>query len=171
MVVVTNGEGYILHAVLTRSGVFYLDKEKLMKNEESKERFKLLAKEYLRTLSLSDLRCYGRVLNMRKPTAMSKTPLIEEIISVLCGEQTPSRNGRRGAPIKCNMFLAEIPERIELLRKTAYGEIIEIGQEVKGKDERKQKVLSKISTLIDGFSYEQKEEIYSFFERFPIKDE
>ena len=56
---------------------------------------------YLQTLSLDDLRCYGRFLQLQSPTKLRKKELIETIILVLCGELTPKRN-RRGAPIKNN---------------------------------------------------------------------
>lgn len=69
-----------------------------MEGESLKEKYR----NYLSTLNIHDLRCYGRFLQLQQPTKMKKAPLIEDIIRVLCDEITPLRN-RRGAPVK-NMY-------------------------------------------------------------------
>lgn len=66
---------------------------------ENKSLFKKVCADYLNALSLGDLRVYGRYLQITRPTKTCKAELINEIISVLCGEIKPMRN-KRGAPVK-----------------------------------------------------------------------
>lgn len=85
-----------------------------MTREENLKEFKNICKLYLSTLGISDLRAYGRYLQLRDPTAKNKSDLIEDIIGVLCGEITPERTNK-GAPIKNKHFNPTILEEIERL--------------------------------------------------------
>ena len=85
--------------------------------EKDVEAFKNACKEYFHTVNLNVLRAYGRALQLRKPTAMRKKELSEEIISVLCGETVPQRNGKKGAPIKVEYGLQEIFDKIDGFKK------------------------------------------------------
>ncbi len=51
------------------------------------ETFKKECKEYLNTLSIGDLRRYGRYVGLQRPTDMKKQALIDEIIATLCGKK------------------------------------------------------------------------------------
>lgn len=84
------------------------------------EIFKKECERYLKGLSLTDLRCYGRYLNLPAPTNLKKANLIDEIIAVLGGEYCPKRN-KRGAPIKNTHFSADILLEIERIREKVYG--------------------------------------------------
>lgn len=84
------------------------------------EDFKIACKEYLNTLSVENLRRYGRYVGLQRPTDMNKQALIDEIIATLCQEKTPSRNSR-GAPIKNSGVLESIPLKIEQLSKELLG--------------------------------------------------
>ena len=64
-----------------------------------KSLFRKVCADYLNALSLTDLHAYGRYLQITSPTKTRKAELIDEIISVLCGESKPTRNNR-GAPVK-----------------------------------------------------------------------
>ena len=66
---------------------------------KDKSLFRKVCADYLNVLSLTDLRAYGRYLQITRPTKARKAELINEIISVLCGEKKPERN-KRGAPVK-----------------------------------------------------------------------
>jgi hypothetical protein len=44
---------------------------------------------------------------------MNKELLVEEIISVLCGEVLPSARSKKGAPVKNEYVDPEIPQKIE----------------------------------------------------------
>ena len=85
-----------------------------MDRDETKH-FKEQCALYLTQLSLTDLRTYGRFLNLTAPTRLKKSILIDEIISVLCGEKSPTRT-KRGAPIKSKLFQADIPLKIEEIK-------------------------------------------------------
>ena len=77
--------------------------------------FKKECAELLQAQSLETLRCYGRFIGMQKPTALSKSALIEGIMATLCGEIPPARN-QRGAPIKNHVVNEELIKKIELLK-------------------------------------------------------
>ena len=77
--------------------------------------FKLACENYLRGVSLTALRAYGRFLGVRKPTAMKKFDLISEIICLLCGEKLPQRNGL-GAPVKDNYVEPALLHHMDELR-------------------------------------------------------
>lgn len=67
--------------------------------ERNVERFKWECRELLNSWDLDALRRYGRDVELRNPSVMTKASLIETIIGVLCGEITETRNNR-GAPVK-----------------------------------------------------------------------
>ena len=69
-------------------------------------------RKYLSSLAIQELRCYGRFLQLQKPTKMRKEALIEEIILVLCDEMISTRN-RRGAPVKNFYYNPRIHETIQ----------------------------------------------------------
>ena len=87
-----------------------------MVQTDKKSTFKELCAIYLMGFSLTDLRGYGRYLNLQRPTAYKKEQLVEEITAVLCGERTQTRT-KRGAPIKNHYFPQEILYEIESLRQ------------------------------------------------------
>ena len=70
---------------------------------------------YLQSLSLDNLRCYGRYLQLQAPTKERKKELIEKIIKVLNGELIPQRNNR-GAPIKNAEVSLSILETISIIK-------------------------------------------------------
>lgn len=70
-------------------------------------------------LSLNDLRCFGRFLHLQRPTDKKKGPLIEEILGVICSEIKQERTNR-GEPIKHNVFLKEIPEKIQKISEEVF---------------------------------------------------
>lgn len=88
--------------------------------ERDVEGFKSACRQYFHLVNSSVLRAYGRVLQLRKPTAMSKKDLTEEIIGVLCGEIIPKRNGKKGAPVKAEYDLQTIFSKVHSL-KIEYG--------------------------------------------------
>ena len=106
------------------------------------ETFKKACKEYLNTISIDDLRRYGRYVGLQRPTDMKKQALIDEIIAMLCGEKSPSRNCR-GAPIKNNGVLESIPLKIEQLRKEL------LGYSVKNIESPTEKFIDVESTVVE----------------------
>lgn len=88
----------------------------MVEKEKQVEAFKTACAEYLHTRGLESLRCYGRYVGLVKPTGMNKLPLIQEIISVLCGETAPCRT-RRGAPVKNNFVDEKFLRTIAQLRQ------------------------------------------------------
>ena len=108
-------KGIFYSAVLVRGRYFFTRWGKIMK-EKDVSGFKLACKNYLITLDLNSLRTYGRALQIRTPTMMRKADLIEEIIKVLCGENSPQRNNR-GAPVKSAYLDESIFETVERIQK------------------------------------------------------
>ena len=96
---------------------------------ESKKFFEEACIEYLMSLSLNDLRAYGRSLGLPTPTQLKKIELIKEILQVVGGGKEYTRT-KRGAPIKNDYFPKEIPLTLEKIQERCFGE------EVKGKDEK-----------------------------------
>ena len=92
-----------------------------MVQTDKKSTFKELCAIYLMGFSLTDLRGYGRYLNLQRPTAYKKEQLVEEIVAVLCGERRQTRT-KRGAPIKNHYFPQEILYEIETLQQVYLGE-------------------------------------------------
>lgn len=90
-------------------------------DEQKKERFQLLCKQYLLQYGIDDLRAYGRSLCLAYPTKLKKSQLIDEIVSVLCREKQAVR-GTRGAPVRNNCFDVNIPIHIEKIRKKIFNE-------------------------------------------------
>jgi hypothetical protein len=84
--------------------------------EKNLAKFKDACTLYFNELSLKSLQIYGRHLQLQNPTAMKKSVLIKEIISVLCEEKIPFRN-RRGAPIKNHYVEQEIIEKVAQFKK------------------------------------------------------
>ena len=99
-------------------------------SEKSLNEFKYSCRIYLSTLSIGQLRSYGRNIGVAKSTTMKKEVLVEEIISVLSGEKPPISRSRKGAPVKNEFVEPEIPQKIEKLRiqflsgvQSMYGDI------------------------------------------------
>ena len=80
------------------------------------QEFKSSCRVYLSSLSIGQLRSYGRNIGVAKSTTMKKEVLVEEIISVLSGETPPISRSRKGAPVKNEYVEPEIPQKIEKLR-------------------------------------------------------
>ncbi|MBE7077627.1 MAG: hypothetical protein E7377_02845 [Clostridiales bacterium] len=86
-------------------------------NGKQNNQFRYACKEYLYSLSIGDLRTYGREIGVSKPTTMKKEDLIETIVGILCGDSAPTIKSNRGAPIKDSFIDPKIPQKIENLRK------------------------------------------------------
>lgn len=86
-------------------------------SEKDIEGFKNACRNYFETMRLEDLRIYGRAIQLRNPTAKKKEALMEEIIKALCGEITPKRNGKRGAPTKTDHVDQSIFNTIERFKQ------------------------------------------------------
>ncbi len=69
---------------------------------ENKKQFKMAMLAYLSSsvVSIGDLRSYGRVIGVDKPTTKKKSELMEEITQILLGELSPVMQSRKGAPVK-----------------------------------------------------------------------
>lgn len=83
--------------------------------------FKIKCLECLSSFNVHKLRAYGRYLQLPKPSTIKKDELLNQIISVLCGEDTPERN-KRGAPIKNDDFPPEILDKISKLQRKYFPE-------------------------------------------------
>ncbi|MBE5740860.1 MAG: hypothetical protein E7349_08470, partial [Clostridiales bacterium] len=84
-------------------------------NGKSLSEFKYSCKAYLGTLSIGQLRSYGRNIGVAKSTTMKKELLIDAIVSVLAGETPPIARSRKGAPVKNEYVEPDIPQMIEKL--------------------------------------------------------
>lgn len=101
-------------------------------NEKNREiLFREQCKEYLKGLSLMDLRGYGRFLNLTAPTKLKKSELIFEIIEILSGKKVSART-KKGAPIKNDYFKVEIPFKIEEIRRRIWGTVNQNRKEKNG---------------------------------------
>ncbi len=78
--------------------------------------FKYACKAYLSSLSIGQLRSYGRNIGVAKSTTMKKEDLIRSIIAILSEEAAPVARSRKGAPVKNEYVEPEIPKRIEEMR-------------------------------------------------------
>lgn len=85
-----------------------------MEKENVKE-FKMACRAYLVTVDTFTLRTYGRYIQLDAPTALNKSELIQNIISVLCGEIVPSRT-RKGAPVKSTSIPQSLIETVTQLQ-------------------------------------------------------
>lgn len=81
--------------------------------------FKMECSAYLYTVSIHSLRCYGRSLLLRTPSAMKKGDLISMILRVLVGETKQTR-ASQGAPSKTDFVEPIILQTINAL-KEKYG--------------------------------------------------
>ena len=133
------------------------------------EAFKKACKEYLNTISIGDLQQYGRYVGLQRPTDMRKQALIDEIIETLCGEKSPSRNGR-GAPIKNNGVLESIPLKIEQLSQELLGYTIKTPEpQIEKLIEPEpmiveEPVVVKLSLPLQRLNKEQKKLVYALLE-------
>ena len=84
-------------------------------NGKSLSEFKYSCKAYLGTLSIGQLRSYGRHIGVAKSTTMKKELLIDAIVSVLAGETPPIARSRKGAPVKNEYVEPDILQMIEKL--------------------------------------------------------
>ena len=122
------------------------------------EGFKSACREYFKKTNINTLRSYGRTLQLRTPSIMKKEPLIEEIIGVLCGEITPQRNGKRGAPSRGECVSQKLLDDILFLKDKYLGEAF-----VDEKDEESLGDLSmKCTVNFTRLSKEQKQRFLSF---------
>ena len=124
------------------------------------EGFKTACREYLKNVNLNILRSYGRMLQLRKPTAMRKEKLTERIIGVLCGEIIEQRNGKRGAPIRGESVTQDMLKDIELM-KTRYlcGD-----KEINSDKEKTKPIIIQCTVQVSGLSEKQKNLFVSFLE-------
>lgn len=79
--------------------------------------FKLTCRSFLSKQTISVLRPYGRKVGVAEPTAKSKQALIEDIIAILAGEQSPTPRSLRGAPVRDDFVDPVIVERMEEICK------------------------------------------------------
>lgn len=79
--------------------------------------FKLTCRNFLSKQTISVLRPYGRKIGVAEPTAKSKQDLIEEIIAILAGEQSPTPRSLRGAPVRDDFVDPAVVERMEVICK------------------------------------------------------
>ncbi len=85
-------------------------------NRNTLSEFKYACKAYLSSLSIGQLRSYGRNIGVAKSTTMKKEMLIEAIVSILSEETSPVVRSRKGAPVKNEYVEPEIPKKIEEMR-------------------------------------------------------
>ncbi len=119
--------------------------DEISKKKEFKAECDLILKKY----AITDLRCYGRFIGLRNPTAIKKQELIDEITSVIVGEKPCQRN-KRGAPIKSRFFQQEIIADIENLKEKHFAE---------GKEENKKRepiTVMNFSIVFDELNEKQK---------------
>ena len=91
--------------------------------EESKKlQFEEKSKQYLLSVSLHNLRAYGRELGVSKPTKKTKDELVSLIIAVLVGDLQAQAISRRGAPVKNDHVDPKVVERMESLKREYLGE-------------------------------------------------
>ena len=79
--------------------------------------FKLTCRGFLDRQTISSLRPYGRKVGVAEPTAKTKQALIEDIIAILAGEQSPTPRSQRGAPVRDDFVDPYIVERMEEICK------------------------------------------------------
>lgn len=79
--------------------------------------FKLTCRGFLSKQTISVLRPYGRKIGVAEPTAKSKQALIEDIIAILAGEQSPTPRSLRGAPVRDDFVDPAVVERMEEICK------------------------------------------------------
>ena len=89
---------------------------------ENQEKFEYVCRDYLKTLSIADLRTYGRSIGVERPTEKKKDELVKDIISVLTGAVAPIEKSTQGAPVK-NVFVdPAIPAQVAELKRRLCGE-------------------------------------------------
>ena len=108
---------------------------------------------------MTDLRCYGRFLNLPAPTNCKKAKLIDEIVAVLSKEHQPIRN-KRGAPIKNTYFSENILLEIENIRKRVYDKEKELDKGIERGEEKG--VTLQFSVRIDILNTRQKKLLNDF---------
>ncbi len=86
-------------------------------NENAVKEFKIACANYLRTVSLNDLRAYARMLNFTDPTKLKKGDLLQSIVAVSAGEMIPAGRNNRGAPVKNNYVPPKLIETVENLKR------------------------------------------------------
>lgn len=86
-------------------------------DEMKKIQFKEECGAYLSTVSLNNLRAYGREVGVAQPTKKNKDALIDEIIQVLVGEIAPCKISRLGAPVKNGNIDPSVVARMEEIKK------------------------------------------------------
>ena len=91
--------------------------------KDKNNEFRYACKDYLQTLSLGDLRIYGRDIGVAQPTTKKKGELIELIVAILTGENSPIGKSNRGAPVKDSFIDPKIPKYIERLQQLYIGGI------------------------------------------------
>lgn len=137
----------------------------MIEKENKTAYFKAVCFQYLIQFSIIDLRAYGRFLNLSNPTTLKKPKLVQEIISVLCGEKNPVRN-KFGAPIKNNYVKEEIILKIEEWRNRILGEEKRIQQQInnppKNKKEGETTVRLQFSVAVEQLNPHQKQLLNDF---------
>jgi hypothetical protein len=84
-------------------------------DEQAKQGFYQECKTYLSGRSLDELRTYGRMIGVFRPTDKKKEDLIEQICGILVGDVAPIIQNGRGAPIKNKHLDPSISVNVENL--------------------------------------------------------
>ena len=136
-------------------------------DEKQRAFFRELCVQYLSELSLVDLRSYGRYLQLTAPTRLKKIDLIHEIVDVLCEKKISTRT-KRGAPIKNNYFKADIPLKIEEIKRNVFETNVNGLREGSKKEETKkaeikqEHVLLQFSIAVETLNERQKQLLSDF---------
>ena len=75
-----------------------------------------VSRTFLNALGIAALRAYGRHVGVARATAKKKNEIIEEIISIFCGDLEPIERSKRGAPIRDDSFDPRIEETMNGFR-------------------------------------------------------
>ena len=137
-----------------------------MENHKKAE-FKDACARYLFSLSIADLRVYGRQLGLPAPTKLKKTQLVEDIVAVLCEEKVVERT-KRGAPIKNKHCEQEIPLQIGQIKSHIFEEqgANTSNEDVKVQEEQRGGFPLQISVNIEKLSEKQRQLLQAFLDSF-----
>lgn len=93
-----------------------------MREKDQEKMFRNDCRLYLASLSLSDLRSYGRAIGVSRPTTKRKEELIEDVVDILSGNLQPVAISKQGAPVKNSRVDECILQHIEELRAEYFPE-------------------------------------------------
>ena len=77
------------------------------------QKMKYELRSLFNSLNIHVLRIFGREIGVPRATAIpSKDELMQKIIAVLTGDLTPSKQSKRGAPIKNNFLDPKVKKTV-----------------------------------------------------------